>query len=287
MNNDTLKLNASTSFTLSNNNEADINLNLTTPTITTTGSVSGTIYDTTLLTGKVVPGATVKVFTSDGKPYAHTVSGTDGKYTISDLPMGIYKIAAVKDGNYLSSALPLTISNVASVIINLALINNNNATKNVVYGIVNNAETKLPLDNVNVSLYKVVDGARTLISTTTSIADGEYTLDQIDDGNYTLSFSKAGYQTSEVNNIILTSGTKFDASTSLTSTVGAINSTVSGVIKNELGLTVANAYVGLYKIVNGTETLVAVTYTNAEGKYMFGNVLAGEYIVKSKLSNTL
>lgn len=287
MNNDKFKLNASTSFTLSNNNEADINLNLTTPTITTTGSVSGTIYDTTLLTGKVVPGATVKVFTSDGKPYAHTISGADGKYTISDLPMGIYKIAAVKDGNYLSSALPLTISNVASVIINLALINNNNATKNVVYGIVNNAETKLPLDNVNVSLYKVVDGARTLISTTTSIADGEYTLDQIDDGNYTLSFSKAGYQTSEVNNIILTGGTKFDASTSLTSTVGAINSTVSGVIKNELGLTVANAYVGLYKIVNGTETLVAVTYTNAEGKYMFGNVLAGEYIVKSKLSETL
>lgn len=287
MNNDTLKLNASTSFTLSNNNEADINLNLTTPTINNLGSVSGTIYDTTLLTGTVVPGATVKVFTSDGTPYAHTISGADGTYTISDLPIGIYTIAAVKDGTYLSTEVPLTVSNTLPITVNLALVNNVNATKNIIYGTVLDSVTNLPVENINVSLYKVVDGVRTLIATTTTIADGEYTIDQIDDGNYVLLFSKAGYQTSEVSNITLTNGTKFDASTSLTSTVGAINSTVSGVIRNELGLIVANAYVGLYKIVNGIETLVAVTYTNAEGKYMFGNVLAGEYIVKSKLSETL
>ena len=101
MNNDTLELKVSNTFTLANNNEADINLNLSLPPISTTGSVSGTIYDTTLLTGQVVAGATVKVF-KDGTPYAHTVSATDGTYTISDLPMGIYTIAAVKDGNFIA-----------------------------------------------------------------------------------------------------------------------------------------------------------------------------------------
>lgn len=287
MNNDTLKLNVSNSFTLANNNEADINLNLTPPPINTNGSVTGTVYDTTLLTGKVVSGATVKVFTADGTPYAHTITDTNGAYTISDLPMGIYSIAAVKDGNYLSTEIPLTISNTLPVTINLALINNANALKNVIYGIVKDNATNLPIDNVNISLYKIVDTNKTLVASTTSIADGEYTLDLVDDGTYELVFDKTGYQTSQVSNIILAGGTKFDASTSLTSTIGIINSTVSGIIKNELGMAVVNAFVGLYKITNEGETLVAVTYTNAEGKYMFGNVVEGQYVVKSKLSQTL
>lgn len=287
MNNDTLKLNVSNSFILANNNEENINLNLTTPSITTNGSVTGTIYDTTLLTGKVVPNATVKVFTKDGTPYAHTITDNNGKYTISDLPLGIYKIAAVKDGNYLSTDIPLTISNTLPVTINLALINNVNALKNVIYGIVKDNVTNLPIDNVNLSLYKIVDTDKTLVAGTTSIADGEYTLDQIEDGTYGLSFGKAGYETIEIDNITVKNGMKFDASISLVSTTGAINSTVSGVVKNEFGIAVANAYVGLYKITDEGETLVAVTYTNANGKYMFGNVLEGQYVVKSKLSQTL
>ena len=286
MNNDTFELKVSNTFTLANNNEADINLNLSLPPISTTGSVSGTIYDTTLLTGQVVAGATVKVF-KDGTPYAHTVSATDGTYTISDLPMGIYTIAAVKDGNYLSADVPLTISSILPVTINLALINNDASTMNVIYGILSDKTTGLPIDNVKISLYSVVGELKTFVASTTSIADGEYVLDQVADGNYEITFDKAGYQTSTVNNITLSGGTIFNATTTLTSIVGNINSTVSGIIKTDLGVIVANAFVGLYKIVNGVETLVAITYTNAEGKYMFGNVLDGEYLVKAKLSETL
>lgn len=287
MNNDTLKLNVSKSFTLANNNEVDMNLQLTTPTINTNGSVTGTVYNTTLLTGEVVPGATVKVFTKDGTPYAHTITGIDGKYTISDLPLGIYTIAAVKDGNYLSTEIPLTISNVLPVTTNLVLINNTNSNKNIVYGIVKDNITNLPVDNVNVSLYKTVDGEKVLVSSTSTIVDGEYTIDQIDDGSYSLSFDKVGYQTAEINDIVLSNSAKFDASTILTNTVGAINGTVSGVIKTELGVVVPNAFVGLYQITDNIETLVAVTYTNADGKYMFGNVLEGEYVVKAKLAQTV
>lgn len=286
MNNDTFELKVSNTFTLANNNEADINLNLSLPPISTTGSVSGTIYDTTLLTGQVVAGATVKVF-KDGTPYAHTVSATDGTYTISDLPMGIYTIAAVKDGNYLSADVPLTISSILPVTINLALINNDASTMNVIYGILSDKTTGLPIDNVKISLYSVVGELKTFVASTTSIADGEYVLDQVADGNYEIAFDKAGYQTSTVNNITLSGGTIFNATTTLTSIVGNINSTVSGIIKTDLGVIVANAFVGLYKIVDGVETLVAITYTNAEGKYMFGNVLEGEYLVKAKLSETL
>ena len=44
----TLKLNVSSTFTLVDNNEANINinLNLAPPTVTTEGTVTGTVYDT-------------------------------------------------------------------------------------------------------------------------------------------------------------------------------------------------------------------------------------------------
>lgn len=262
-------------------------MNLATPTINSLGSVSGTVYDTTLLTGEVVEGATVKVFLSDGTPYAHTVTGKDGKYTISDLPIGIYTISAVKDGSYLSVAVPLTISSTLPVSINLVLVNNTEGTKNIIYGIVDDSLNALPIDNVNVSLYKVVDEEKILAATTTTIADGEYTLDKIEEGTYTIMFDKSGYQTAEITNIVLTKATKFNANMTLTSIVGNINSTVSGIIKTETGVIVPNAYVGLYKITEKGEELVAVTYTNKEGKYMFGNVLEGEYVVKAKLAEAV
>ncbi len=284
MNNDILKLNVSTNFTLANNNEADINLNLTPPSMSTTGSVNGIVYDTNVLTGNVVPGATVKVFNADGTPFAHTITADDGSYTISDLPIGIYTIAAVKDGNYLSIDTLLTISNALPVTINLAIINNDIINKNIVYGILRDSITNLPIDNVEVALYKVNGEEKTLIATSKSIADGEYVLDKIEDGTYEVVFNKAGYQTLNINNIILSNGTMFNASTNLTSLIGAINSTVSGIVKNELGSVVSNAFVGLYKMVDGVETLVAVTYTNALGKYMFGNVVEGDYFVKAKLA---
>ena len=284
MNNDILKLNVSNSFTLTNNNEADINLNLNPPSMSTTGSVNGVVYYTTLLTGNVVPGATVKVFTTDGTPFAHTITDENGNYTISDLPIGIYTISAVKDGTYLSVDTPLTISNTLPVTVNLALISNNLISKNIIYGTLKDSVNNIAIDNVNVALYKVEQSGNTLISTTKTIADGEYVLDKIDDGTYEVIFSKDGYQTLTLDNIDLSQGTMFNASTNLTSTIGTINSTVSGIVTDELGVAVANAFVGLYKMENGVETLVAVTYTNTFGKYMFGNVVEGEYFVKAKLA---
>ena len=65
------------------------------------------------------------------------------------------------------------------------------------------------------------------------------------------------------------------------------NGTVSGIIRNSSGQAVAGCFVGLYQIVKiaegSQEQLVAVTKTNAEGKYLFGEVLGGQYLVKAKL----
>ena len=40
---------------------------------------------------------------------------------------------------------------------------------------------------------------------------------------------------------------------------------------------------GLYQVTGTGEQLVAVTKTNTAGKYLFGGVTGGQYLVKAKL----
>ena len=65
------------------------------------------------------------------------------------------------------------------------------------------------------------------------------------------------------------------------------NGTVSGIIRNNAGQAVAGCFVGLYQVVTvdgvSQERLVAVTKTNTAGKYLFGGVTGGNYLVKAKL----
>ena len=74
---------------------------------------------------------------------------------------------------------------------------------------------------------------------------------------------------------------------SMTADARTYNGTVSGIIRNTAGQTVAGCFVGLYQLVvqdgKTREILTAVTKTNAAGKYLFGGVLEGKYIVKAKL----
>lgn len=101
----------------------------------------------------------------------------------------------------------------------------------------------------------------------------------IEDGDYQVSFVKNGYQSININ-VSLANGIKLLADESMVSIIGNINNTVSGIIRDNLG---NNTLVALYKIENNKEILVATTYTNSIGKYMFGNVIDGNYLVKSKL----
>ena len=64
--------------------------------------------------------------------------------------------------------------------------------------------------------------------------------------------------------------------------------TVSGIIRGSNGAPVSGCFVGLYAVTGEgaarVESLIAATKTNAEGKYLFGGVTGGKYIVKAKQS---
>jgi hypothetical protein len=58
--------------------------------------------------------------------------------------------------------------------------------------------------------------------------------------------------------------------------------TVGGIITDQTTLLpIANAFVALYSVVGGAETIVQIVRTNAGGRYLFGDIAEGEYIVKA------
>ena len=76
------------------------------------------------------------------------------------------------------------------------------------------------------------------------------------------------------------------ANVNLTMTVDSrtYNGTVSGIIRDQNGNVVAGCFVGLFQIIDGREVLIATTKTNTDGKYLFGGVTGGQYLVKAKMN---
>ena len=88
-------------------------------------------------------------------------------------------------------------------------------------------------------------------------------------------------------NAVITGGSIANVSMAMMVDSRTYNGTVSGIIRDTAGQAVAGCFVGLYQVttVGGVtqEHLIAMTKTNTMGKYLFGGVTGGEYLVKAKL----
>lgn len=88
-------------------------------------------------------------------------------------------------------------------------------------------------------------------------------------------------------NAVITGGSIANVSMAMMVDSRTYNGTVSGIIRDTAGQAVAGCFVGLYQVTTvgdvTQEHLIAVTKTNTMGKYLFGDVTGGEYLVKAKL----
>lgn len=90
---DQFSLQYSDSFSIQGIQEANIDLQLEGAPVAL-GTVYGTVTDGT----DPIPNATVKLFDQAGLPYRHTITGPDGRYVLTDIPVGTYSLAAVAEG---------------------------------------------------------------------------------------------------------------------------------------------------------------------------------------------
>ena len=279
---DILSLQYSQSFEIQGTQEANIDLNLT-PAPIPTGSVYGTVTDGV----SPIPNATVKLFDSAGMPYQHTITSADGSYSIADIPAGTYSLAAVADGYRLSDAAGVTLLSGSSLQVDLLCARDTTLDLGAIAGVLtaNNQQGAIaPLGGAKIDL-KAADG--TTLASTFTAADGEFAFYDLADGIYTLTSSAVGYLPASTMTVVITGGAIVNISMSMLIDSRTYNGTVSGVIRDGAGQVVSGCFVGLYQLVTVSgvtqERLVAVTKTNAAGKYLFGGITGGNYMVKAKL----
>lgn len=278
---DLLSLNYSTSFELSGMEEADINLSLT-PAAPPTATVYGTVKDGTL----PLPNATVKLFDSLGVPFQHTLTDASGAYTFSAVPAGTYSVGAVLPGYPMSSAVGVTLTEGGSAEVPLVCTADATLSLGTIAGVLSavTLQGTKPLAGAKITL---LDLAGTVVASTYTADDGEFVFYDVADGAYKLIAAADGYLSAAPTAVTILNGSIANVTMTMEVDARTYNGTVSGVIRNASGAAVAGCFVGLYQVTRvgetSVETLIATTKTNAEGKYLFGGVIGGQYLVKAKL----
>lgn len=280
---DLLALQYSQSFEIQGLQEANIDLELP-PASQASATVYGTVTDGI----NPIADATVKLFDSAGLPYQHTLTDETGAFSLSGIPAGTYSLGAVKDGYRLSTTVGVTLAATDTTQIDLVCTADATLSLGAIAGVLTVTNTEgmhTPLSGAKITLK---DSTGADIATTYTAADGEFAFYDVADGVYTLLSSADGYLSASAMTATITNGSYANVTMSMMVDTRTYNGTVSGVIRNNAGNTVAGCFVGLYQVIKEADTtreqLIAVTKTNAAGQYLFGGVTGGQYLVKAKLN---
>lgn len=281
---DSLELNKSQVVSVTTQGTADVSLSLDDAPAAGLAILTGTVYDTEVLVGTPVANAVVFVFDATGNVVSFAKTNSLGLYTVSGLTNSTaYTAVAVKDGYTATSPSPFTASILLVTVMNFAIVQNTDFSLNTVYGLIKD-EAEATVPGVTVILSDSATGD--VISTTGTIDDGEYVLYNIPTGSYTIKTVKNGYYGTTSDAIALTTSQNHAENITMEAVSDPNNGVISGIIRDSDSQVVENAFVGLYSITEDDEpeTLIRYTFTNSNGRYAFGDVVPGSYIVKAKLS---
>ena len=275
---DKYNLAASQPFTLNGRDEVNNNLQLTTSTASQQGTITGTVTSG----GQPLADAIVKIFDVNNNPIAHSNTGPQGQYNIPEVVKGSYLITACKAGYLTPVAIPVTVSTNSPTTVNIALVVDPNAILNTIFGLVKQEVTLTPIADAVINIFSIVGGQRTVVSTTKTNSSGQYLTPNLANGDYLVDANKTGYFQVESAVLAVTNGQIAPLDLVMVVDSDTNTGTVSGIITDSVTLLpIANASVALYSVVQNIETIIQITKTNTAGRYLFGNVVTGSYIVKA------
>ena len=247
------------------------------------GRVRGRV--TNAVDGSRIADATVKLRSLSGDPVAHTLTNPAGNYIIEGIRSGTYIISAVYSGFLTAVGRTFTIHGGRTVDINITL-SPDTQPQNVVFGVVTSQVTGETIDNALVALVPDLTSPDD-ISVVRSNEDGEFLISGIPDSEQTLVSGADGYYESLFVPLDISGGTPIRSDIAL-QPYSLPRATINGYIRNTDNSPIANAFVGLYMINGqGVEVLQQVTYTDANGFYIFGRAVSGTYVIKSKLEKVV
>ncbi len=246
-------------------------------------SDSGTIIGSVVRSdGTSVGFATVQLFTSNEVPFEHTNSNPSGQFSFPRVPVGSYFITASEPGLLTPVRIAISVVRNRPTNVTITMQTDPDAQKNALFGIVKSTTNDQPIVDATVEIYRVAGSTRERVGVVNTNSQGQYLFALLDDGDYLIRSSKAGFLTSESAPVTVGGRDYASVDVLLAADPDANTGTVSGIISDAAtGQPLANALVALYLITNGTETIIDITKTNAGGLYLFGDLPTGTYRVKS------
>lgn len=280
---DQYNLKASLEFPVTGTQEVNQGLQLTASVISESGVLTGAVTSG----GTAVADATVKVFDINDNPLYHGNTNAVGQYTIPDVVRGTYKVTVAKNGYLTPDAVSATVAANRPTTVDFSLTVDPKATASTLFGIIRQAVVFTPIAGATVNIYQIVDETQTLIATTLTNSAGQYLSPDLDPGEYIVVANKTGYFQSTSTPVILAVSDIEGLDLALTVNSVTNTGTISGIITDAVTLLpIPGAIVALYDITGTTETVIRITRANQGGRYLFGNIESGNYIVKAFAQTT-
>ena len=261
---------------------------------------------------------TVELLGPDGAVIATTTTDTDGNYSFTRLPAGDYTVKVTKAGaianldqtedpdstkDNTSGTMTLNADNPVQENINFGYVKKHAISGNV-YLDQNRDKTKdggdIPQSGITVNL---VDASGTVVATTTTDADGNYSFTGLGDGTYTVQVDKTGplASTEQTEDPSGQGDSRSQAITFTRSDPDVTNVnfgyaedyTISGTVyyDKDRSETLNNGEPGFdgitVNLLDEAGATVATTTTKADGTHSFAKLPAGKYTVKVEPSDLL
>ena len=226
--------------------------------IKNTGAVKGIVY----LDNVALAGATVTAVASTSKKSFSTVSQTNGRFEISGLVSGTYKVKAVFTGASVPEEQVIDASSGTDVGIYLT------SNKGHLYGTIKNAAFNTVINQASITLNNNHGGVNTVYSDST----GFYQAKSLPtDYPFNIKIVKKGYQTIEQNSVVIDSSTQLDYN--LEPLYGDISGNVSQDGNTPVDEVIVHAVSQRYSFSDTTDQ---------NGTYQFINIPADLYTVSAE-----
>jgi len=195
------------------------------------------------------------------------ISGSDGNYTIKNIPEGTYTVSALKEGFFAAEIAGIAVvREVVTENVNLTLTERPTA----LYGAVRSGTLLLP--GVNIT---VVGTSFQNMSDST----GSFRIENITAGTYNVTASLVGYEPALLEGVVIPVGGETRLDINLTALPGAV---LRGtVVASDSGEGLPNVLVTIVTPESGTRS----TTTNVHGEFEFTSLVGGNYTIRFSLEN--
>jgi EmrB/QacA subfamily drug resistance transporter len=210
--------------------------------------------------GQPLAGATVTLIGASGRQAGRAVSGADGSYLMGVAEAGAYTLIAMSPGHQPFATSVRAGTRPAEVDVHLT-----GASR--LTGIVRAATDGSPLPEVTLTM---ADSRGEVVATTVTSDKGQYGIDNLVAGTYTLAVSALSWQPTALA-IQIADGEETAQDITLRS-----GAKVTGTTKNGVGLSIPDARVTL---LDPEGNVHAIATTGSDGAYSFENVGDGDYTV--------